>query len=142
MEAETYFVTIPHLFHSETTRAFDHGNSYIQRMIKNQKLVYPFYTQYKYPSIQSVSPASSLLKQQVSKSDYLFQPNVSGISLCKSASNLCTSHIQPKLQCDCCLLPYEPAISGQHSLLYMISHALVSSNCTVVHFEPCFAVLC
>jgi hypothetical protein len=89
---------MPHLFHSETNLAFDHDNSNIRGMINNQKLVYSFYTQYKYPSIQSVSPASSLLKQQVSKPDSLIQPNVSGISLCKSASNMCTSHIPPKLQ--------------------------------------------
>lgn len=109
-EAETYFLTMPHLFHSETTRAFDHDNGNIWGMISNQKLVYTFYTQYKYPSIQFVSPASLLLKEQVSKSNSMIQPNVSGIFLSKSASNLCTSHTPPKLQSDCCLLPYEPAI--------------------------------
>jgi len=82
---------MPHLFHSETTHAFDHDNGYIQGMIKNQKLVYTFYTQYKYPSIQSVSPASSLLKQQVSKPDSLIQHNISGIP-CVNLSAVCVIH--------------------------------------------------
>jgi hypothetical protein len=66
-QRQKHVMTMPYLFHSEKTRVLNHDMGNIRGMINNQKLVYTVYTHQKYPSIQSASPASSLLKQQVSK---------------------------------------------------------------------------